>query len=221
MNILKSIDLFLDHCKFEKNLSEKTILFYRIDLLQFARFLQSINIEDLDKIDKYAVKAFVQDLSKFEPRTIKRKIASSKAHLNFLEFEDYILVNPYRKVKVRIKEPQYLPTILDLEEIRKIFTFIKKGIVNAPNKESHVYGIKLRDLSVLEILFATGIRVSELCNICLANINLDSGNLLVTGKGNKERMIHICNDETLKSLREYYKFHESRINESGFFLSVG
>ncbi len=220
MTVSESIDLFLEHCEFEKHLSKNTLIFYKIDLLQFLDFLKSESIDSISEIDKSAIKAYVQKLFKFETRTIKRKIASSKAYLNFLEFEDYILVNPYRKVKIRIKEPQQLPTVLDLEEVKGLFLTLHNERNKIPNKQSLKYGEKLRDLSVLELLFATGVRVSELCGLRLEDLNLVNGSVLVKGKGNKERMVQICNDETMKTLNDYHELYKERIQSVGFFLSA-
>lgn len=217
MTIEKSIRLFLEHCEFEKNLSEKTILFYNIDLQQFSSFMTSSNVTKLEEIDKFAIKKYVQELSKFEPRTTKRKIASSKAFLNFLEFEDYITVNPYRKVKVRIKEPKQLPVVLEFEEVRNLLCLVKQEGNKVQNKKGHFYGEKLRDLAILELLFATGVRVSELCGLKPDQINLNSGRVLVLGKGNKERLVQICNPETLKILGDYFNFYKGRIQTAGFF----
>ena len=221
MKILDSIKLFLEHCEFEKRLSEDTLIAYESDLLQLNNFLSLNDIELVNDIDKNVVKGYLQSLSKFKPKTIKRKIASAKAYLNLLEFEDYIVVNPFRKVKIRIKEPRQLPCALEFEEIRDLLKVVRRAKDKIEDKTSYYYGEKLRDLSVLEILFATGIRVSELCGIRPKDINLNSGNLIVNGKGSKERIIQICNVETLDLLKGYFSFHKARIDSVGFFLSVG
>lgn len=218
MKIAESIDLFLSHCRYEKNLNDKTIEAYKTDLLQFDVFLKTQKVTSIHKVDKQSIKLFVQHLAKFEVRTIKRKIASSKAYLNFLEFEDYILVNPYRKVKLRIKEPRQLPVVLELEEVKRLFQVLKSECERAKDKSFFLYGEKLRDLSILELLFATGIRVSELCGLRIEDINLETGSLLVHGKGNKERIIQICNSETTKILKDYYRLYTARIKTVGYFL---
>ncbi len=218
MKILNSIELFLEHCEYEKNLSGKTLEFYRIDLLQLKDFLETLDVRQIGQIEKNTLKLFVQNLSRFEPRTVKRKIASAKAYLNFLEFEDYIVVNPFRKIKIRIREPQQLPSVLEFDEIKGLFMTLKREAEKITNKKSYIYGEKLRDLSVLEFLFATGVRVSELCGLRLCDINLKSGNVLVRGKGNKERFIQICNPETMAVLNDYHSFYERPIKSTGFFL---
>ena len=221
MKINDSIKLFLEHCEFEKRLSRDTLIAYQSDLAQLKEFLVQNDVEIISNIDKTVVKSYVQSLSKFKPKTIKRKIASAKAYLNLLEFEDYITVNPFRKVKIRIKEPRQLPCALEFEEIRDLLQTVRRAKDRIKDKRSHYYGEKLRDLTVLEILFATGIRVSELCGIRPTDINLNSGNLLITGKGNKQRMIQICNPETLDLINKYFTFHKTKINSVGFFLSAG
>lgn len=220
MNISKSIKLFLEHCEFEKNLSDHTILFYNIDLTQYAEFLDKQGTKEIREVDKHIIKKYVQELSKFEPRTVKRKIATTKTYLNFLEFEDYITVNPYRKVKIKIKQPLQLPVVLEFEEIRSLLRLIKASGDQIEDKSSPFFGEKLRDLAIIELLFATGVRVSELCGLTVENINLLSGKVLIHGKGDKQRIVQICNPETLRILNRYYEFYQGQIKSAGFFLSV-
>lgn len=220
MNLKESMQLFLDHCRYEKNLSAKTLQFYEIDLIQFEKFLTKEEVANVEDITKHNIKGYVQELSTFQPRTIKRKIASSKSFLNFLEFEDYIPVNPYRKVKVKIREPRQLPTVLDLGEIKMLFTLVKEELEAAKKKSIHAYGEKLRDLCILELLFATGLRVSELCKLRVQDLNFETGMVLVRGKGNKERLIQIVNKETLRTVLDYHTAYQNRIEKVGFFLSA-
>ena len=217
---LPSRIFYLVHFEFEKNLSENTLQFYKIDLIQLLNFLKTESIVSTDQIGKKVIKAYVQKLSRFKPRTIKRKVASSKAYLNFLEFEDYILVNPYRKIKVRFKESMQLPTVLSFDEIKRLLLTLKDQKDKVKNQPGLEYGQRLRDLTVFELLFATGMRVSELCGIRKEDINLIDGSILVRGKGNKERMVQVCNDETMKILHDYYDLYKDRIEQVGFFLSA-
>lgn len=218
MRLAKSIDLFLEHCSFEKKLSDKTLIFYGTDLRQFHDFLVSRSIHTIQEIDKICVKSYVQQISKFEPRTIKRKIASSKAYLNFLEFEDYIIVNPYRKVRVRIREPLQIPIVLEFEEIRKLFTLVKTEQERAIRGNQVSLLLPLRDLAIFELLFATGIRVSELCGIRSTDIDLETGKLLIQGKGNKQRTAQVCNLEALATLKKYADCFSIQIEKTGYFF---
>ena len=120
--IIEAKESFIFHCKFEKGLSPKTIESYNLDIRQFIEFLnkESHSIK-LAGIDKIILKEFLQIISTKKPKTIKRKVATLKALFNFLEFEDEITVNPFRKMRIQIKEPQKLPSVLTIADVNKIF----------------------------------------------------------------------------------------------------
>lgn len=218
----EAIPTFISHCQFEKHLSDKTLKAYRIDLNQFYCFIKTNEHPmEICLIDKVLVRAYIQVISIWKPKTIKRKIATIKALFNFLEFEDLIKINPFRKIKIRIKEPRVLPTVMDIPEIKEMLISVYK---NRPVKEqqpnSYWLGEKLRDLAVIELLFATGVRVSELVGLKKEDIDLKTGYIKVNGKGNKERMIQVCNKEALKSMKEYYTAFSQKIKASGGYFFI-
>ncbi len=212
---------FISHCKFEKNLSPKTIKAYEIDLKQLLQFLlakkHSVQILDISKLQ---LREYLENISPLKPKSIKRKIATIKAMFNFLEFEDRILVNPLRKMRIKIKEARELPKVLDLHEIKGIFKSAydqKKGI---NNKKAYAYLEAIRNIVVIELLFVTGARVSEIANLRTTQIDLVSGAVVIKGKGNKERLIQICNGETLRVLKSYNNLFAKQIKKSGgYFLT--
>lgn len=215
-----SIELFLHHCKFEKNLSVKTLKAYKIDLHQFCNFLYSDhNINELKLISKNELRLYIASLVNLKPKSIKRKIAAIKAMYNFLEFEGYIESTPFRKLKLRIKEPQILPTVLDLKEINKIYNTAYQVKHDVKDIKSYTYIEALRNVVVIELLFTTGARVSEISNLKISSINLESGVLRISGKGKKERIIQICNRETIIILRQYIKLNNQEITKSGYLLT--
>src|SRR3972149_2564491 len=113
---------FLKHCRYEKNLSPKTIKSYGIDLKQLIGFLITKNYSvEIADVTKYELKEYLEYISPLKPKSIKRKIATIKAMFNYLEFEDKITANPLRKMRINIKEQKKLPTVMDIREIRKIF----------------------------------------------------------------------------------------------------
>src|SRR6185369_8521178 len=99
------------HCQYEKNLNQKTIKAYQIDLRQFNEFLKHGYPDScIDLVDKHILREYIKNVSTGnKPKTIKRKLATIKAFFNQLEFEDTILVNPFRKIRIRIKEGKHLP----------------------------------------------------------------------------------------------------------------
>jgi integrase/recombinase XerD len=156
-------------------------------------------------------------LSGLKPKSIKRKIATIKALFNYFEYEDEILVNPFRKIRIQIKEPFKLPNVMDIGEIEKI---LRCAYNKLPSKNKKGAGT-WRDIAVLELLFATGLRVSEISNLKIHSVNLNTGLIKVKGKGNKERIITVCNQEPLQALKMYSNLLHSKIGygEEYFFLN--
>ncbi|HXP51844.1 MAG TPA: tyrosine-type recombinase/integrase [Bacteroidia bacterium] len=222
---MKNIDLlivdFLSHCMYEKNLSAKTLKAYTIDLRQFTEFLdKSSYSHEISTIDKFVLREYLRMLSTSKPRTIKRKIATVKALFNFLEFEDIITVNPFRKIKVQLKEINELPKGLTLFEVKEIFDVVYGALRKAEKFDNYLYLEKLRDAAVIELLFATGARVFEMSNLKEKNVDLQIGNIKLFGKGRKERIIQICNTETKRILKEYHARFKDRIEKSGGYFFV-
>lgn len=216
--IEKVIDNFLFYCRYEKNLTDKTLHAYCTDLLQFAAYMrnrvQKVNIEDLTKDD---LKGYLQEISGFKPKTIKRKIASLKAMFNFLEYELDDFSNPLRKIKIRFKEPATLPTVMNIQEIKKILHTVYQS-KEACQQGTYRFKSIVRDIAVLELLFATGIRVSELCQLKSQEVDLQYGRIKVFGKGSKERVIQICQPEVIGILKIYGKLFKSEIQLQSFFF---
>lgn len=212
---------FISHCQFEKNLSAKTIKAYQIDLTQFIKFLHDKSYpKEANKITKIEIKAYLESISILKPKSVKRKIATLKALFNYLEFEDQIPINPLRKMRVNIKEPKQLPNVMDIGEIRKIFQEAYSRNMLIKNKKTYSYFETLRDMVVIELLFATGARVSEIANLTTDNIDVNTGSITIKGKGNKERIIQVCNVESLRVLKNYSSLFIERIKESGGFFLV-
>ncbi len=212
---------FLNHCKFEKNLSPKTIQAYSIDLNQFTSFLATYSFRlEIDLISKIEIRGYLEFISSLKPKSIKRKIATTKAFFNFLEYEDQIVLSPFRKMKIKIKEPKVLPKVMDNKEIRKILLSAYK--LNSANilKNQLSNNADLRNIVVIELLFATGARVSEIANLKCTNIEINTGAVKFIGKGNRERVIHICNRETLLAIRTYKELYKEKIENSGDFFLI-
>jgi len=214
MTVSKAIAEFLFHCRIEKNLSSKTLKAYGTDLNQFKDFLQSsCHLSEIEQVTKMELRDFLGSLSGLKPKSVKRKLAATKVFLNFLEFEDKVPVNPFRKMRIRIKEEKKLPSVMNVREITGI---LKKAYDNRQGKpeESYSYFESIRNIVVIELLFSTGARVSEIANLKIQNIQLDTGSILIKGKGNKERIIHVCNREPIMLLKKYSSLRKNRMNNS-------
>jgi integrase/recombinase XerD len=211
---------FLNHCKFEKHLSKKTIKAYETDLRQLFEFICAKNYSTvLTDVTKRELREYVASIVLLKPKSIKRKVASVKAMFNYLEFEDHLAINPFRKIRIRIKEGNALPRTMDLKEITRMFSLAYKTKEKKRVMSSYARFEALRNVVILELLFSTGGRVSEIANLEIAKINLDTGSIRFKGKGDKERVIQVCNPETLTILKTYYKTYKEKIeNSGGFFL---
>lgn len=222
MNTLQSeIKEFINHCKYEKNLSSKTIKAYNTDLTQFTKFLVERNytLETL-KISKVEIRGFLEMISLLKPKSIKRKIATIKAMFNFLEFEDKIIVNPFRKMRIKIQEEKNLPRVMEIKDVNAMLKSAYEKNNLCTDLTSCTYSETLRNTVVLELLFATGARVSEIANLKLENINVLIGAITIKGKGNKERIIEVCNRETIQLLKKYQSHFIDKIHKSGGYFLV-
>lgn len=218
---MEVIEKFLFHCEFEKRLDTKTLKAYSTDLKQFKIFLKSHNVASILKTEKEDIKKYLQSLSIFKPKTIKRKIASVKAMYNFLEFEELITLNPFRKVRIQIKEPLILPRVMNFNEASMMLKRVYYEAHTTRHRDTHYIHLeKLRDVAVLELLFGTGIRVSELCTLKHFDLGMDYSSIRVKGKGNKERTIQIMNLEIKQALKRYFQnFEESILKKDFFFIN--
>lgn len=225
MTVDDAIREFIFHCQYEKNLNDKTLKAYKIDLIQFAMYIKDmVSSADIKQMTKETIKNYLQTIAHFKPKTIKRKIASLKAMLNFLEFEDDDYVNPFRKMKIRFKEPQILPAVMTIDEVKKILQRLYKERDGNELQNQYTYKAQTRNIAVVELLFATGVRVSELCNLECKDVDLRHGVIKVFGKGSKERVIQICQAEVLSALKSYYNLFKPTasffVNRLGMPLST-
>ena len=155
---------------------------------------------------------YIEEISKkYVAKSLKRKIASVKAFFNYLEFEDLIVVTPFRKIRLNIKEPKRLPKSLSLFDMERLLSFLYNQ-----NSRTRTKKLFIRNLAIFELMFATGIRVSELCNIRLSDINFETQTLSIKGKGNKERLSVVSNPHVISALKNYLSIRP--ITKSPYFF---
>lgn len=209
VNYTEQVRKYLEYCEFRKELDRNTLKAYRIDLKQFFEYA----MEDLPGKEK--IEDYITELhKKFKQKTVKRKIASLKAYYNYLVEKEIINDTPFRKIKVKFKETMVLPRIIPREEIEQLLNCMYAQ----ENKGNVKYKYWLRDIAVIETLFATGARVYEISNIREDNVNLNTGLIRIMGKGGKERYIQIASSEILGILKNYYRENAEEIKQSGFFF---
>jgi len=174
--VKNKVSEFLDYLKYEKNFSAHTILAYENDLKEFMQFVDSLNISE---VNKEVIRQYISYLSerKLEVKSIRRKISSIRSYFNFLIKEGIYSQNPCRGL-VLPKIKKSIPEFLDAEPLLNYLN---------DNTESDFESI--RNKLIIDILYQTGIRRSELVNLKKNDIDMNNLNLKVLGKRNKERII--------------------------------
>jgi integrase/recombinase XerD len=214
-NLQTHIDNYLEYCNTQKRLDEKTLKAYRIDLRQFSEQTSSQEVTEItsETLEEYIAKLH----PKYKPKTVKRKIASLKALFHYLEYKEIIDRNPFNKIQVRFREPVILPKTIPLHTVEVFLTTIYNQRTKA--KTDYQKRNALRDAAVAELLFATGMRISELCTLKNDDINLYDGTILIYGKGDKERRIQIGNDAVIHILEEYQNDFQTEIRRCNHFFA--
>lgn len=209
MNSLSSCIIdYLETGEYEKQLSPNTIKAYRIDLQQFSVFTGGT------WADKDTLRQYVKYLNQhFAPRSVKRKLASIRAFYHEMELCGELDGNPFDKLHIRIHSPKQLPRLIPSEIVQALLQSAY---------DTYTSGCRevLRDIVVLELLFSTGLRVSELCALSKDTFFLSDSELklLVRGKGRKERIVQITTPEPLQLVRVYYDTFSKEIEEQGAIL---
>ena len=208
MNMIKEMEQYLEFCKYRKELNRNTLKAYRIDLEQYLSFIKK------DFLLKARIEEYITELhKKYKQKTVKRKIASIKAFYRYLEEERLEGSNPFTKIRVKFKETESLPRIIPRNDIERLLNYMY-DVMKQSGQEATIY----RDLSVIEMFFATGARVYEISNLKIQDIDLDNGIIKLFGKGSKERYVQIGSPEVLEVVKEYYRLNQQEIDKSGFFF---
>lgn len=197
------INKYLDYLKTERRYSQKTITSYYGDLVEYDDFIKNNCIEILDinydVVNRYLKYLYEKKISK---SSISRKLSSIRGLYNYLIRENIVSINYFNEVS-NPKKDLYLPRFLKREELDKIFSV-------CDNKSP----IEQRDTLVMELLYATGLRVSELVNIKVANIDQKNRTIKVLGKGSKERIV-IFNNHTKEAMDIYLREGYKTFNKEG------
>lgn len=210
----RHIQQYLDYCSKQKKLSSPTIKAYSIDLKQFLIYQQDVD----GGLDRETIFNYIAHLHEsYKPKSAKRKIACLKAFCSHLEYEEIITFNPFSKIKTKFKEPRILPRTVSFEDIQKILKSAHVSLADEYKTNCQKTAI-IRDIAVLELLFATGVRVSELCSLKSDNINFSENTVRVFGKGSKERIIQIENTDVLATLIRYKRTFATEIQNCGHFF---
>ncbi len=198
---------YMEYLEIECGLASNTINAYKSDLYSLSDFLSSVSIDNCSQIQRMHLNMYIKNLydKKYTPRSITREIASIKGFFKWLNINEILSHNPALDIE-QPKLPKKLPSVLSVKEIYELL-----------NEKMSVM-----DKAVLELLYAAGLRVSELTDIQINNIDLNAKYIRCCGKGSKERIVPIGN-KACYALKNYFKEREYivkkyNINSKYYFI---
>lgn len=203
---------FISYLSVERGLAVNTLESYQRDLVKYLNYLKKQRLDRFEDASRKIISQFLMEEKEkgLSPATLTRNLASIRSFYNFLLQEQIVQRNPAAETESPRREKK-LPQVLSFQDVELLLEQPKTG-----------NPIGLRDKAMLELLYATGIRVSELVALSINNINMKTGFLRCEGKGSKERMIPL-GSMALFSLQEYLQFGRPKllkiINEKAFFLN--
>jgi integrase/recombinase XerD len=203
MALEADVRTFLSYLRVEKGLSDNTIQSYRRDMLKFVEFLDKKNI-DTAKIRRTDVVEFMASLYKrrLDSRSVARHLVTIRHFFRFALLEGFVKEDPAATIESP-KFRQSLPYFLSLDEVERLLA--------QPDASS---AVGLRDKAIIELMYSTGIRVSELAGIRVGDLQLDAGCLRCVGKGNKERLVPV-GKKALAVVESYLKRSRPELLKDG------
>lgn len=208
-------DSFLDYLRFERNYSEKTIVSYGIDLAKFEEYFKGVDENvDFTTVDADLVRGWVMSLmdSGYTSTSVNRKLSSLRSFYRFLLRKGVVQVDPMLKI-VGLKNKKPLPVFLKESEMNRLLD-------DVPFKEDFT---GCRDRMILEMFYATGMRLSELIGLNDADVDFSASQIKVTGKRNKQRLIPF-GEELRQTMLVYLKVRDEALPgkaEAFFVLENG
>jgi integrase/recombinase XerC len=174
------INNYLDFSENIKGLSENTISSYQRDLNKFSKFLEASGVNDFENLTEEMCSAWIADLFQHNvsARSIQRHISSAKGFFNYLKKSGLVINSPFELINSP-KSPSHLPNVLSPEEVSQLLNFKPK---NTQEK---------RDLAIIELIYSSGLRVSETINVNLGDFEDNKNFLRVLGKGSKTRLVPV------------------------------
>ena len=176
----RQVDAFLHHIRFERRLSEHTVSAYRRDLVALGEYCAERNLADWSGLSTGDLRRFAAGAHRrgLAPRTVQRRLAGARSFFNYLESEGAISCNPARGVKAP-RPPRSLPQTLDLDQVTRL--------LDIPDRDT----VACRDRAMLELMYSSGLRLAELAGLDLGGVEMREGQIRVTGKGRKERILPV------------------------------
>lgn len=210
LEIKDYVQHFLDYCIKQKRLSKNTHRAYEYDLRYFIAYLEELDpaVRKLNEITRFVMEDYLAHLNliqKLKVSTIKRKFNCFSSFFSYLEYFDIISESPLLKFRLKMRDNPTLPNTISVENVTKIL----ETLYNTPANDNLEKRTKIRDIALIELLFACGLRVSEAADLTIYDFNPQNYSLRILGKGSKERAAYITNPSAQKSFNDWLLYRES------------
>jgi integrase/recombinase XerC len=220
---------FINYLVVERNLSRRTVREYDRDLKIFFDFFRPHFERDLtlNGMDERTIREFLTHLKidrEYSSKALNRKISTLKAYFLFLEQEKYIKKSPMQRIR-SVKMEKHFPKVFSQDDVNRI---IETASETSDSEDCKKYKLSfdsdVRDHAILELFYATGMRIAELSGLNIEDINFESRLIKVTGKGNKQRMV-IMNQSASDALQDWFKIRPKKgravfLNRDGDRISI-
>jgi integrase/recombinase XerC/integrase/recombinase XerD len=197
-----TIDLFLRALQTDRNVSARTLKAYRIDLLQFEAYCMDTS---LLAVTPETIRGYVEHLlaAGRTSSTAKRKLATLKVFYKHLVQDGYAASSPLAGFQQRFRTPRRLPRVLSVPEVTLLLRSAHAMMARTTGSTAAEHFRSVRNYTILEVMFATGIRIDEVSQLSVGDIDIDRHSILIHGKGRKERLLFIYSREVCLALSEY------------------
>jgi integrase/recombinase XerD len=195
-----TITWFLDHCAHHRKLSPHTLKAYRDDLARFRVFASGQNIDmPVTIVTRSLIQTWLGSMTDVKPRTIRRRLATVKSMYSSLDRHGHLNSNPLAGFRSEVKVGMTLPRTVARATVKSLLRSTRQSPANTRG----LCRRNVRDTALMELLFSTGMRVSEVVAVNICHIDLDRLVISVCGKGNREREIPIVCEALRKSLEQH------------------
>ena len=208
--------IYIDYIKDIKSRSSNTVVAYLQDLNCFSRFLVSSNsgCSTLDEECITSYLKFIRHVKELKPATVRRRLLTLQGFCEWLVVSNVLEVNPFDDISIDLKVPKRLPRPVDLLTIRQLFMenlSVRNGMMLNPEDwtSSSRASQKHTTLLIIQLMLTTGIRVGEISSIRVTDISSDGKTIHIFGKGNKERLVYIENEQLASALSQYQRERRS------------
>lgn len=205
MNISHACAGFLDYCNRERHLSPNSLTAYKQDLAEFLRFSTNRPVADIHGRDLVAYAQHLTDCRRLAPATVKRRLACLRSMFGWLVRRGQLGSTPFGTVALRVRLPVRLPRCLDADDLRSLLCAADKSCPTT------------RMTALL--LFATGVRVSELAAVRIEDVNIEQRSIRIFGKGSRERQVFLPDEAVAASIRDYITAEHGKAASSGPLLT--